>query len=186
VTGLSAVPLEVPDFAEPFLAWRVWRVVSSRDGYRLASVVKSAIWPPGKPLRAECLRSPLGTLFRRRRAGLHSAPEPACECGIYGAHLALVGDYLAEQPGQALTRVVGEVLLWGTVIECERGYRVSHAYPSRLYLPVGGAGGPESRLIRLRRGLDAYGVPIELLDVRPSEAVRALEQLELASLRRAQ
>lgn len=181
MTTLSAASVEIPDYVEPLVAWRVWRVVSVRDGYRLASVVKSTIWPPGQPLHAECLRSPLGTLFRRRRAKLHAAPGLGCECGIYGAHLALISDYLSDQPGQAVTRVVGEVLLWGTVVECERGFRVSHAYPARLYLPVDGD--DEDRLAPLRTGLEAYGVPIELLHARPSEAIRALEQLELASLR---
>jgi N-formylglutamate amidohydrolase len=31
---------------------------------------------------------------------------------------------------------MGTVSLWGTVIEGELGYRASHAYPHRLYVPV--------------------------------------------------
>jgi hypothetical protein len=35
-----------------------------------------------------------------------------------------------------LGRVAGRVRLWGTVVECERGWRASHAYPSRLLVAL--------------------------------------------------
>jgi len=176
VTALDAELPAAPDYADAFVAWRVWRVVASREGYRLASVVKSTLWPPGAPLAAECLRSPLGTFFRRRRAKAHAAPDAGCECGIYAGRLAAIGEYLTEPPAAAVTRVLGQVSLWGTVIECERGFRASQAYPARLYVPVEPALAAEHRWDSLLGALEVYGVPVELLEARPSEAIRALRQ----------
>lgn len=166
-------------------AWRVWRVVRSAGGYRLASVIKPTTWPPGEPLAAQCLRSTrLGTWLRHRRR-THPVPYERCECGIYGAWLPEIRQYLGELAmGWApAPRVVGQVSLWGTVIECERGFRASLAYPSRLYVPAdswprrGHVSAEE-----LAGGLDVYGVPVEPLTARRVDAVDALEQLELAAL----
>lgn len=176
MTALAPELPGAPDYAEAFAAWRVWRVLACRDGYRLASVVKSTVWPPGEPLAAECLRSPLGTFFRRRRAKMHAAPDAGCECGIYAGRLARVGDYLTEPPAAAVTRVLGEVSLWGTVIECERGFRASLAYPARLYVPVDPAFAAEERWEALVAALEAYGVPVEVLPARASEAVRVVRE----------
>jgi hypothetical protein len=65
--------------------------------------------------------------------------------------------------GEPLYRVMGTVALWGTVIEGEHGYRASHAYPQRLYIPVNRIRG--SRRISpatVAYGLmSAYGVEVE-------------------------
>jgi len=55
------------------------------------------------------------------------------------------------------------------VVECERGWRASHAYPARLYLLLGGdrhlsflpRRGADAE--RLALALRAYGVPVELV-----------------------
>jgi hypothetical protein len=126
---------EAPDFVEPFNAWRVWKVVRRHGVYMLGSVVQRTLWPAGEALEADCLRR--RTLFARsRRKRRHDAPEASCECGIYGAALERVGQYVAEAPCRGVARVLGRVALWGTVIECERGFRASHAYPTRVYVPA--------------------------------------------------
>ena len=168
---------DAPDYAEPLVAWRVWRVVSTSDGFRLGSVVKSALWPAGEPLRAECLREPTLAGFFRRRAPSHGAPEPECECGIYAGRLSAIEDYLAPSAAEFEARALGQVLLWGRVVECERGFRASYAYPARLYLPAGGAAGSARRRERLVAELGAYGVPVDALDIPASEARRRLERI---------
>ena len=39
-----------------------------------------------------------------------------------------------DEPG-TVCRILGEVTLWGHVVETEAGWRASHAYPLRLYVP---------------------------------------------------
>lgn len=157
---------EAPDYVEPFEAWRVWRVVCRGGEFSLGSHVQRAIWPAGRPFTAECLRlrGPL-SWFRRRP---HDAPSPDCECGIYAATLETAAQYLADSPWRGVTRVLGTVKLWGTVVECERGFRASHAYPAALYVPPD-AGDPwRMDWDDVAVGLCRYGVPIELLEERPA------------------
>jgi len=67
----------------------------------------------------------------------------------------------------AICTVVGRVALWGRVIECQRGWRGTHAYPTHLYL-VGPAldrrHGPDART--LAGQLAVYGVPVDVLEAR--------------------
>jgi hypothetical protein len=164
---------EAPDFVEPMIAWRVWKVVRSDGAYSLGSVVQRTVWPAGRALAAECVRR-RRLLPRLRRKRRHDAPELRCECGIYGATLDGIGQYVAEAPCRGIAHVVGQVALWGTVIECERGFRASHGYPTRIYVPAD-AGDPwrvgwEEVAFDLWR----YGVPIEPLEVRAAESPRHL------------
>jgi hypothetical protein len=169
---------EAPDFAEPFEGWRVWRVVVAKDGYRLGSVVKPTIWPAGRPLVAECLRAPQLRWFRRRREEEHVVPEEPCECGIYAARLAVLGPYVRDRPvTPAVARVLGRVSLWGRVIECERGFRASHAYPACVFVPGDCSFRREHRCEEIAAGLEVYGVPVEPLTASCSEAVSVLEEI---------
>jgi hypothetical protein len=173
----SADTFTAPDFAEPIEAWRVWRVVAGKDGwYGLGSIVKPTLWPAGEPLAAECLRtSPLRTLLGRRRRAARLVPDERCECGIYGAGLDLLDQYLNEWiPRSSVARVLGEVSLWGKVIECERGFRASHAYPLRIFVPVDASLHPYHRREDIVAGLSAYGVPVEELPVGRLEAIELL------------
>jgi hypothetical protein len=185
---VTAEPIEAPDFAEAIEAWRVWRVVAGKDGYRLGSVIKPTLWPARTPLAAECLKiSPLAGWFRRKRGRPHDVPDSACECGIYAAWLPDIRQYLNETPQQSsVARVLGEVSLWGTVVECERGFRAARAYPLRIYVPVDSSLRPGHRWEDIVAGLEAYGVPVELLPARCDEAVQVLEQKQLGSFHRAE
>jgi hypothetical protein len=62
--------------------------------------------------------------------------------------------------------------LWGEVVECERGFRASHAYPLRLYLPVDCTAEDRDDVAH---ALGSYGVPVELLSAACSRAVRELK-----------
>lgn len=171
---------EAPDYVEPFEAWRVWKVVRADGGYSIGGIVQRTLWPAGEALTAECLRrrSP----FQRLRGWscAHDAPEAACECGIYAAELERVGQYAAEAPCHGVARVLGTVALWGTVIECERGFRASHAYPSRIYVPAD-AGDPwRVGWEEVALGLWRYAVPIEPLAARAAEATGHLAARQAA------
>lgn len=163
---------DAPDFIEPFEAWRAWSVVRRDDKYSLGSIVQRTIWPAGEPLAAQCLRHRLsGRLFRGLR---HDAPEADCLCGIYGAGLDGVSQYVADAPCRGFARVLGRVHLWGTVVECERGFRASFAYPAAIYVPAD-AGDPwRVGWDEVAFGLSRYGVPIEPLASRAADAARHL------------
>ena len=58
----------------------------------------------------------------------------------------------------------------GTVIECERGFCASHAYPIRIYLPADVGEPWRTSWEEVALGLWRYGVPIEPLTARATEA----------------
>jgi hypothetical protein len=149
-----------PDFMAPLEAWRAWRVVEHDGELSLASVVKRTLWPPRRPFVASCLRPRIPSDWLRRRRP-HEAPAETCECGIYATRLELCGEYLTDSPPPAFARVIGRVAIWGTVVECELGFRASHAYPVALYIPEDASrrASPEEIASRLAR----YGISIELV-----------------------
>jgi hypothetical protein len=106
--------------AEPVAAWRAWRL--RRDGeagqLRLQPAFRGSSWEPLQPVRAACAR--------RRR---HEAPKRRCTCGLYGfndgSEVGIGGTRLA---------VVGQVSMWGRVVEHDLGYRAEFAYPARMRL----------------------------------------------------
>lgn len=161
MTGAAepAPPSEVPDLPDAVVAWRIWRLVDVGASCRLVSAFKWAVWPPGEPLVASCLSKP-NALQRLRGKARHDAPEAGCMCGVYGAELGLLESGLSAWRDHEVGRVVGEVSLWGTVIECEHGYRASLAYPSRIYVPSDGAHWSWEKIVN---DLAAYRVPVEPL-----------------------
>lgn len=167
--------LEAPDYLEPIEGWRVWLVVPDGDHStpRLRSVVQKTVWPARNALVAECCqRRVLAKLLRRP---VHeSVPELTCQCGIYATELTRLEPLLAEAPWETGARVLGRVRLWGEVLECEQGWRASHAYPAHLYVPVREGRRPRLTQEEIAAGLADYGVPVELLPCRPSQAVGAL------------
>jgi hypothetical protein len=156
--------INAPDYCEPIVAWRVWYAVESAGELRLSSVYHRAHWPPREPLEAVCHR--LRLPFRAR----HEAPSARCHCGIYAALPDVARDYLPRDSLRSpVPAVVGRVHLWGSVVECERGWRASHAYPEQLYVPI--LGRDADTAARVANGLKCYGVPIEVLDASAAEAM---------------
>jgi hypothetical protein len=152
-----------PDYCEPTEGWRVWLVVEDRGALRLASVLYPTIWTPREEAVARCELSS-GT------AVPHLAPSGECTCGLYAAASLTAAiayfDGCGQKSYRPVYRVIGRVSLWGRVIEGDRGWRASHAYPSRLYVPAHPLGG-ESSISGEDVGfaLADYGVPVELVDV---------------------
>ncbi|HEX6663172.1 MAG TPA: hypothetical protein VF025_05815, partial [Gaiellaceae bacterium] len=97
------------------------------------------------PALADC-RNPYG------KTPLHPVPGPECDCGLYAARdPADALSYLVgrDEPS-TVCRVLGEVALWGHVLETESGWRGSIAYPLRLYVPDAS----------VAAGLAGYGMPV--------------------------
>ena len=146
-----------PDYADAILGWRLWSLVPQGYDWRLRSVVVSNVWRPGAELVATCNQDP-------HRVAHHS-PHLQCTCGIYATDDP---ESVREYVGMGLfPRVLGQVALWGTVVECEHGWRAQRAYPSRLYVPVCSQRWPPSSASeQLARSLAmAYGVPVDLIRV---------------------
>jgi hypothetical protein len=131
--------------AEAVAGWKIWRVEHDEERTRLRSVLFGSLWVPGRPAVADCKR------VRRVR---HEAPVGGCECGIHAAK-ELEEWSLYLRVGSA-DRVFGRVLLWGGVLEGERGWRGSFAYPLSIVVPEAVRDGEA-----VARGLLAYGVPVE-------------------------
>ena len=117
---------------EPLLAWRVWRVLPFQrlDGTRtlrlcaVGTLGAPKLWEPRLATTAVC--SGYGSQ--------HEAPWPDHECGIWAlkraedARRRMVG-FMQTQGDEPVGWAVGQVSLWGRVIEHEHGYRAQHAYP---------------------------------------------------------
>lgn len=152
---------QAPDYVAPVLGWRAWVVDASGAEARLMSLTRPTAWPVGAPLRAEC---PVASIVRRE------PPHPRCgvqygfPCGIHAARSADAAAFYINLPSRAHDIVViGRLALWGRVIEGERGWRTSCAYPEHLYLPCR----QRSHLGRVEEAaldLTAYGIPIEILE----------------------
>ncbi|HEX8769358.1 MAG TPA: hypothetical protein VF711_01175 [Acidimicrobiales bacterium] len=111
---------DVRDRAESVSGWRYWQI-SGRSGHLRSVTQKRIEWPPGHVLVARCLG-----------AG-HQAPDPSCDCGIYGARDL---DTLREH-GLCLAPevlIVGKVALWGRVIDDVSGWRAEFGAPAELHV----------------------------------------------------
>jgi len=166
-----------PDYARPISGWRVWLVTDVEGKPRLASLFYDTLWPVRRELVGECLarRGRFQLLNRRAEAEGHALPGERCGCGIYAAReLSTAINYLRSYGPRAvgkverrpvLHRVLGRVLLWGRLVECEAGWRGALAYPQCLFLPEQSRSGePIRRLEADALSLADYGIPVEILD----------------------
>jgi hypothetical protein len=147
--------VNAPDYPSALTAYRVWGVTGPPDDARLQSTAAgfwSAMpaWPARVRLEASCLTP--------RRCPDGGVPGVRHCCGIYGLKTLDA----ARQWGRHVRRVrstviVGEVGLWGTVVESALGWRAQYAYPIRLLEVVPGRKG---RPVDLAPLADAYAVPV--------------------------
>jgi hypothetical protein len=142
---------QVPDSVGTILGWRLWRVRYITDSYRLLPLWSDEEWPPRQAMRAAC-----------RRGLAHPPPDEGCSCGIYAINERSkyrFRDLAFFRPKEELL-VVGQVYLWGRVIEGTRGTRAGIAYPHDLY--VVSRSGSEIDAAVAAWGLGkAYDVPAE-------------------------
>jgi hypothetical protein len=111
--------MRAPDFAEPLVAYRAWRLAA--DG-SLLSVHWISSWPWQQRMSAGC------RFMHSRR---HESPAADCTCGIYALREPLTAVSYARTH---LAAVVGSVHLWGDVVPADRGFRAQYAYPKTLCL----------------------------------------------------
>jgi preprotein translocase subunit YajC len=119
--------MTVPDFISPIMGYRVWHWDAT--GLRSLNGEK---WFAHQPLSAVCRADVCGSIagLSKSRHNPAELPSFGCSCGVYAARTM---EHL-RQCGYRKLGVHGEVYLWGTVVEHERGWRAEFAYPKTLFL----------------------------------------------------
>ena len=117
------------------LGWRAWAVTQTSRGVRLASPLFDHVWLPCEPAVASCLRheDPFAPALDAHEV----TTLTECSCGFHAARDPVDAlSYLRGRDGPStFCRVLGEVTLWGEVLQTEAGWRGTLAYPARLYVP---------------------------------------------------
>jgi hypothetical protein len=135
--------------AAPVIGWRAWVVTETAEGLRLGSVLYDEVWTPGTTALATCRRR---EDFFAEPMPPHPTPSSGCACGFHAARDPV--DALSYLRGRneptTVCRILGEVALWGRLVETEAGWRAAAAYPARLYV--------EDE--EIAEALTVYGVPI--------------------------
>lgn len=135
--------------AGPIIAWRLWKI--RQDGI-LLSVAMNVAWPAGAPLE--------GIQEQTGYSGVVTRVATNNSAGVYAMKTR---EHLA---GQEYGRdcLVGQVALWGKVIEHEKGYRAEFAYPVMIDLevksPMPGFPRPKRRSDLARMIRENYGCEV--------------------------
>lgn len=134
---------QAPDGINPIVGVRAWRVQTTLQKEDLLhSVYKHGVpWPIDQTLEAQCIQ-PITTHWRAwgaqstNEVPVESHPkEPIpyieCSCGIYALNSELGAGEVRPWGSESL---VGIVLLWGRILEGERGYRAQYAKIAALWM----------------------------------------------------
>ena len=119
--------------AGPILAWRVWGLVEINGSVRLQSLNQSTIYPPRQPMTGVGVGS--GT-----SAGIYACKTREMAAEYIGPQTGwfISASNASNFSGFATTtmacghHVLGQIALWGRVIEHEHGYRAEWGYPWRV------------------------------------------------------
>ena len=142
--------MSVPDYVTPIVGYRAW---SWAGPHYLKSLTNQQPWPPGKPMVAKCQAWPH-----------HKAPQEICTCGIYALKTITQKNrnQFPQFPRGDKTwpcLIVGEVYLWGKVIEHQYGWRAQFAYPKSLSFLWGRWLGATEMEALAAYGADLYHMP---------------------------
>lgn len=160
-------PIAVPDYMGTLVGWRAWGVYPDADPPLLQSLkYAGAVWTPGERMEATCGGA--------RIAAWHSKDEGIpgnnCGCGLYAAktreHLQSMNYHRYDAERRGLFHVMGEVELWGRVVEGTQGWRAEFGYPRTLYVPF-----EAHRLVKPLR--DSYGCKVKLNNILKHESEAA-------------
>lgn len=153
-----------PDRFGTVVGWRFWVIQPTPGDTVLNSPMFPMKWPPLEVVAAVCANR----RRERRRPWRthpieHDCPNPGCNCGIHAATsptglASFLRPSLAADRGDV--RVVGQVELWGMIVEGPAGWRGAAAYPAELWLPQRSARSDRERWSEICSGLRAYGVPV--------------------------
>lgn len=125
--SMNSQSLEFSFSTEVITGWRAWKIVDferrgSISEKRLQALGTSPIWEPYQSNIATCTTD-----------GTHEAPWPSCRCGFWAFKTREhVERSLFETYGGERGKVIGQIALWGRVLECTRGFRGEYAYPQTL------------------------------------------------------
>jgi hypothetical protein len=129
--------MEVSDtYILPIVGYRVWVL---REG-KLSSYAVDNFWIPKHANVAQCggyehakFWGPRSTQSGPKLVPHAScaAPLAECGCGFYAFKTLPYLEAWLEQGEPHI--VVGEVYLWGKIVDCQYGYRAQYAYPKRFY-----------------------------------------------------
>lgn len=140
------LPLEVSD--EPLVGWRCWYVLPG-EGLLRPIFKRGLVWKPRQAHEAVCPEEP------------HEVPADGCKCGIWAVCHPMLLQEVAwtfapprDTPKLPGVVVVGQVALWGKIVEHERGWRASAAYPRHLYALT-----DDPMIAETLR--ERYGIPVE-------------------------
>ena len=115
--------MSLPLYLNPIIGYRRWRVRVIRGKLTLLSILHTYDWPMQKPLIAECKCSHINYV--------HLGPDIntlTSDCGIYAyKSYELMSEDIPQHDG-----IFGRVALWGRVVEAEKGYKATKAYPLQI------------------------------------------------------
>jgi hypothetical protein len=171
---------DVPTYTECVIGYRRWTI--DAFGQLRPVTLSRAPWQPGVNT-AECRWREfqdhahtfrLGALEPKRPdPGLHAAPGPSCECGIYAMHelsrLAVRNRYPADEYLANGVPVVGAVAAFGRLEVHESGFRAEKAAVVALATVEGM--GPKARAL-VEHVAAQYGVPCVPIELLEAEALQ--------------
>ncbi|HSW91522.1 MAG TPA: hypothetical protein VLG09_02660 [Candidatus Saccharimonadales bacterium] len=164
-------PTKAPDYFEPVIGYRYWRV-DRVPGYYPQTVVKlvafnGSQWYPGIN-EAKCLATHAPVRYTQNYyegimySHVHTAPEEQCACGFYAKKD--IYDGLAYTSGEAF----GRVRMWGKVYEGPNGFRAQYAQIEALVVSF------EVRENEAQELADMYQVPVYNVPILSVNAVPPL------------
>ena len=155
---VTPTPDVIPDYMEAFTGWRIWDVSANWLHSRGSTVT----WPRYQALvashvgNAACQQCPCDE-YSVPGIGL-IGPIRAPGCGIYAYRTKdLLRDALKAKRwlGFVPRFAIGEVSLWGRMVEHKNGYRAQFAYPRRLVYITPSARTNPANIATM------YGIPFE-------------------------
>lgn len=131
-----------PDYAEPIIGVRAWRV--DKNGLLYSTTRNTERWMPKEVKEATCDRSEsivyhtsarVGALpDPRRKAITHEPPYSGCSCGLYAFYDRRSCKEHGDRFSPDDSYVTGLVSAWGKVILCEYGFRSQYMKLEALVL----------------------------------------------------
>jgi hypothetical protein len=171
-----------PDYCEPIVGWRVWHALERNGDVYLRSLFHRVRWPWREPLNGSCAVWHWPLLRKRPQ---HASPDENCQCGIYASSLETAAAYVSPPRGGPWLiptewSVIGEVALWGRIVEHTHGWRAAFAYPKALFVLANTRTRAQRReASHVTKQLEHYGVPVELLhSANADSVVAALSSVE--------
>lgn len=122
---------------DPLIGWRMWDLpmkgtYEGVSGWRLKAISHAHLWEPFQPMRGTCYGKPPEKITD------HTCPSWEHRCGVHAVkEVFQVRKWGSPTVGNKsdYVRILGELDMWGRVLEYEEGFRAEWGYPRKLYLP---------------------------------------------------